>query len=59
MKTQKYPEPVNLNNITFDVIEEWIIKNRKNTDLMDNINTMTYHYTSKYANQITRDKNQY
>jgi len=56
---EKHPKPINIDDITLEVIEEWVLKNRKDMDLMDDINTMTYHYTSKYANQVTRDKNRY
>lgn len=40
--------------ITYEQVRQWIIENSKNQEQMDDINKLTYVFTSKYAEQQKR-----
>lgn len=49
-------KPEEKKELSFEDVEAWILANRKDTDLMDDINRLTYPYTSKYAEQVARGR---
>lgn len=42
--------------LTYEQIEAWILEHRKEMDVMDDLNRLTYPYTSKYADQVARGR---
>ncbi len=42
--------------ITYEDVREWIVRNSDDKAAMDEINRLTYVFTSKYAERATREE---
>ncbi len=45
-----------MDEITYEQVRQWILRNSDDQEAMDNINRLTYPFTSKYAVRSTKSE---